>query len=47
MIITEVPQNVHKICFEAIMITFICDYRIDLIMFGTHHVKLIFYEPHP
>ena len=28
---------VDKICFHAIWMTFICDLKIDLIMFEPHH----------
>ena len=35
-------RHVHRICFQAILMTFICDLKIDLIMFIPHCVKLIF-----
>ena len=34
-------QNVHRICFEAILMTFICALKIELIMFEPYQVKLI------
>ena len=37
MIVNKTPQNIYKICFQAIWMTFICDLGIDRIMFEPHH----------
>ena len=42
MIVIKTTQNVHKLCFQAILMTFTCDLKIDLIVFEPHHVKLFF-----
>ena len=31
---------VYKLCFQAILMTFTCDLKIDLIMFEPYHVKI-------
>ena len=33
MIVIKTTQNVHKLCFQAILMTFTCDLKIDLIVF--------------
>ena len=47
LIITETPQNVHKVGFWANLITFSSDVKIDLIMFKAPSVKFFFYGLHP
>ena len=42
MMITKTSQNVHKICFQVIWMTFTCDLKIDLIKFKSPYVKFIF-----
>ena len=39
MIVTKTTQNVHKFCFQTVLMTFTCDLKIDLIMFEPYHVK--------
>ena len=41
MMAIENPQNVHEICFQAILMPFRC----DCIMFDPQHVKLLFCKP--
>ena len=38
----KTPQNVHKICFWVIWMTFTCAVKTDLIMFETHYVRFLF-----
>ena len=38
----QCPQNVHKIYFQTILITFICDIKIGAFMYEPHFVKLFF-----
>ena len=39
------PQNVHKICLQLVLMTFICDIKIGIIMYEPHCVQLLFCEP--
>ena len=39
-IVTEIPHNTHKICFQAIWMTFICDLKIDIIL-QPHQVNFL------
>ena len=40
--LTKNPQNVHRKYFWAILITFICDVKIDINMCEPHYVYLFF-----
>ena len=40
--VIKTPQNVHKMCFWCVLMTFICEVKIDLIMSRHHYVKSIF-----
>ena len=42
MMLTKNPQNVHRKYFWAILITFICDVKIDINMCEPHYVYLFF-----
>ena len=42
MMLTKNPQNVHRQYFWAILITFICDVKIDINMCEPHYVYLFF-----
>ena len=39
MMITQTPKNIHKIFFQAILMTSMCDLKIDLTMFEPHRVQ--------
>ena len=45
LMILETPQNVHKMHFGVIWMTFICDLKIVLIMFELLF-NFLFCEPH-
>ena len=40
--VIKTPQNVHKMCFWCVLMTFICEVKIDLIMSRHHYVKFFF-----
>ena len=48
MMVIQNPQNVHKVYFEIILMTFLCDIWIGLIVCESHCViKLFFCETPP
>ena len=47
MMVTKIPQKVHRKCFSTILVTFIFDVKIDVIMCEPHYVNLFFCEPPP
>ena len=42
MKVTKIVQNVHKTCFQAILMTFMWRQKIDLIRCEPPHVKCFF-----
>ena len=42
MMVTKNPQNVHRKYFWAVLMTFICDVKIDVNMCEPHQVNLFF-----
>ena len=42
LMIIKTPQNVHKICFRGVLVTFTCEVKFDLIKFEPHYVVLFF-----
>ena len=44
LMIIKTPQNVHKICFRGILVTFTCEVKFDLIKFEPHYVKFFFFS---
>ena len=39
LMIIKTPQNVHKICFRGVLVTFTCEVKFDLIKFEPHYVR--------
>ena len=44
LMIIKTPQNVHKICFRGVLVTFTCEVKFDLIKFEPHYVKFFFFS---
>ena len=44
LMIIKTPQNVHKICFRGVLVTFTCEVKFDLIKFKPHYVKFFFFR---
>ena len=42
LMIIKTPQNVHKICFRGVLVTFASEVKFDLIKFTPHYVKFFF-----
>ena len=43
LMIIKTPQNVHKICFWGVLVTFTSEVKFDLIKFEPHYVKFFFF----
>ena len=44
LMIIKTLQNVHKICFRGVLVTFTCEVKFDLIKFEPHYVKFFFFR---
>ena len=44
LMIIKTLQNVHKICFQGVLVMFTCEVKFDLIEFEPHYVKFFFFS---
>ena len=47
IIVIKTTQNVHKLCFQAILMTFTCDLKMTSLCLNLIMSSYFFYEPHP